>query len=146
MGDSGVVFYRIDSGRMSVEQAGVALKHIARLVNGTNGDGSMTDFNLRAGIRRGEGSTYWVGFNAAYWGYLFELVLIRYGVPVHRSNALPGGGPQPILRGIGSRVDVRRTLEAPLTDDEQKASAVDEALDLLGHAARGAWRRRRRRR
>jgi hypothetical protein len=130
---------------MSVEQAGAALKHIARLVNGTSGDGSMAGFDLRAGIRRGEGSTYWVGFNAPYWGYLFELVLMRYGVPVRRSSVLPGDGPQPSLKSIASRPDVYRTLNTPLTDDEEKASAVDEALDLLGHAARGAWRRRRRR-
>jgi len=145
VGDVGMVFYRIDSGRMSTEQAGVALKHIGRLVNGTTGDGSIAGFNLRAGIRRGESGVYWVGFNSQYWGYLFELVLMRHGVPVHRSNALPSG-EQPILRSVASRYDVRRTLEPPLTDEEEKMSAVDEALDMLGHAARGAWRRRRRRR
>lgn len=144
MGEIGVVFYRIDSGRLPAEQARTALKHIALLVNGTGGDGSITEFDLRAGIRRGEGGVYWVGFNARYWGYLFELVLARYDVPVHRSNALPGGD-QPILKPIAPRRDVYRTLAAPLTDEEQKMSTVDEALDMLGHATRGVLRRRWRR-
>lgn len=145
MGDFGVVFYRIDSGRMSAERAGDVLKNIARLTNGTSGDGSIAEYNFRAGIRRGEGGAYWVGFNSAYWGYLFELALARYDVPVRRSNALPDGS-QPVLRPVTSRYDVGRTLAAPLTDYEEKANTVDEALDMLSHAARGAWRRRRRRR
>ena len=142
--ERGTVFYQLDGRRFPSEEAGVALKYIALLVNGTNGDGSVAAFDLRAGIRRGEGDVYWVGFNSQYWGCLFEVVLIRYGVPVHRSSALPGGD-QPILRRIASRRDVRRILNAPLTDDEEKASTVDEALDMLSHVARGAWRRRRRR-
>jgi hypothetical protein len=118
---------------------------MAVLVNGTAGDGSSVGYNLQAGIRPSDDGTYWVGFNALYWGGLFELVLVRYRVPIRRSEALPGG-EQPTLRSITTRSDLRRGLRAPLTEEEQKMSTVDEALDMLSHAARGAWRRRRRRR
>ena len=144
MGERGVVFYRIDGRQLSVEHAGAALRHMAVLVNGTVGDGSSVGYNLQAGIRSSDDGTYWVGFNAKYWGYLFEFVLVRHRVPARRSETLPGGD-QPTLRSITSRQDIRCNLPAPLTDEEQKMSAVDEALDLMSHAARGAWRRRRRR-
>ncbi len=145
MGDRGVIFFRLDSRQLSAEHAMAALRHMAVLVNGTAGDGSSVGYNLQAGIRPSDDGVYWVGFNARYWGKLFELVLVRYRVSARSSDTLPGGD-QPILRNITSRHDIRCTLPAPLTEEEQKMSAVDEALDLLGHAMKGARRRRRRRR
>lgn len=141
MGDRGVVFFQVDKGQLPTKQAAIALRHIASLVSGVPGDGSVASFNFRAGIHE-EGGTYWVGLNAQYWGYLFELALARYGVPIRRSSTLPDGR-QPVLKTVRPRGDVRRILRPPLTDEEQKTSTVDEALDMLGYAARGVWRRRR---
>ncbi len=141
MGVTGVVFYQIDSRQLPTRTVGVILKQMALLVNGTPGDGSSLAYDLRAGIRHSDDGTYWVGFNAMYWGNLFELILARYRVPVRRAGALPDGS-QPELRDITARRDAGRVLSAPLTEEEQKMSTVDEALDMLSHAARGALRRR----
>jgi hypothetical protein len=138
MGSQGVIFFRVRSAELPVERAREGIRTMALLVAGRPGDGSAMTYDLRFGIRAGEGGEYWVGFNALFWGNLFELVLYRHGVKPVRASRLPDGS-QPQLRSALPRNDAV-LIDAPLTEEEVKQDNVGEALEILGHA----WRQRRR--
>ena len=142
MGSQGVIFFRVRSAELSVERAREGIRTMALLVAGRPGDGSAMTYDLRFGIRAEEGDEYWVGFNALFWGNLFELVLYRHGVKPVRANRLPDGS-QPQLRAAVPRNDAV-LINPPLTEEEIRQDNVGEALQILGDAWRQRGRLRRR--
>lgn len=97
--EQGVVFYRIQRAAVSPAKVVAAVTAIFGYVTELYAPTGVST-SIRVGFRglRDEGSEYWVGFNAAEFGYMFERALRGLQVKPFRTLKLPGDTPKPVLR------------------------------------------------